>query len=200
MKKRLLKMMVVMVAMLTMIFTSQISALAAAPTIEDIEHKGNGRIDVDFYGDVQYKNVKIIVKDSKGNSYKVKNIYKDDDDIKFTIKNFKRGRTYKITVKGVREMWSSKYGKVSGKIKIPAASKGSKISSSKAISKAKSNAKNKWGAKNFWDVEVESDWYGGEAVWEVSFNGTIKGSPYEFEYKIAKKGGKILRYEKEYDD
>lgn len=193
-KQRIARLTVSLLVAMSLIVTGSITALAAAPSVEDIEYKGNGRVEVDFHGDVRYKRVKITVKDTKGKKYKVKSIRKDDDDIKFTIKNFKKGRTYRITIKGVKRVGTAKYGKVKGKVKIPAAANtGSAISKSKAIEIAKNHASKTWGAKGFWDVEAEKDRYGGQSVWEVDFDGTINGQKYEFEYKIAVNGGKILR-------
>lgn len=119
MKRRVLKVAVTMVTAGVMFITSQISAEAMAPYIEDVEHKGSGRIEVDFHGDVSYRNCKITVKDNKGKKYKVVRVRKDEDDIRFTIKKFKRGRTYKITIKGIRLWGTDGYGKRSCKVRIP---------------------------------------------------------------------------------
>lgn len=201
MKNKFMRLAVSLAMALSMLLTTAFSVSAAAPTIEEIEHKGNGRIKVEFYGDVQYKKSKVTVKDTSGKKYKVKNVVRDDDDIKFTIKNFKRGKTYKITVSGIREFGTTKYGKRTGKIKIPAAKKsGNSITREAAIDIAKKHAGNTWGASNFWDVDFEKDYYSGQSVWEVGFNGTINGTPYEFEYKIAVNGGTILSHYHEYDD
>lgn len=199
-RTKISRLMVSMGMALTMLLTSGVVVMAAAPTVEDIEYKGKGRVEMDFYGDVQYKNAKIVVKDTSGKKYKVSRVYKDDDEIKFTIKNYKKGKTYRVSVKGIKQWGTGGYGTASAKVKIPKAAKGKAISANKAISIAKKNAKNKWGAKGIWDVDVDRDRYSGTPVWEVSFSGTINGVPYEFEYEIARKGGKILRSYKEYDD
>lgn len=198
--KRMIRWTVSLAVMLTMVFTSQITAMAASPTIEEVEHKGKGRVEVEFFGKVKYKKLKIYVKDTSGKKYKVKNIRKDNDDVKFTIKNYKKGKKYRITIKGVKRAGTNTYGKATAKLTIPKSAKGKAISSSKAIAKAKKDAKSKWGATGIWDVDVDRDRYKGQPVWEVSFSGTIKGKPYEFEYEIARKGGKILRRTKELDD
>ncbi len=196
--KKITRVFTVLTVMMTMLFGAQTGAFAAAPTIEDIEHTGKGRIEVDFHQDVQYKNSKVVVKDTKGNKYKVKNIYRDDDDMKFTIKNYKKGRTYKITIKGVRKQGTSKYGKVTGKVKIPKAS--STISRSKAISIAENHAKKTWGATGFYNEDAEKDYYNGKSVWEVDFEGTENGATYEYEYKINRSSGKIMYSNRELDD
>jgi len=200
MKKKLVGLAVTLSMMITMFITSGVSTFAASPVIEEIEHKGKGRVEVDFYGNVSYKKMKITVKDNKGKSYKVSKVRRDSDEVKFTIKKYKTGRTYRVTVKGVKIRGTKSYGKATAKLKIPKSAKGKAISASKAIAKAKKDAKAKYGAAGIWDVDVDKDRYRGTPVWEVSFSGTINGAPYEFEYEIARKGGKILRRYKEYDD
>lgn len=199
-KQRIARLSVSLLVAMSLIVTGSVTVLAAAPSVEDVEYKGKGRVEVDFHGDVSYKRVKITVKDTNGKKYKVKSIRKDDDDIKFTIKNFKKGRTYRITIKAVKSWRTRKYSSVKCKVKIPKAATGKAISKSKAIEKAKNHASKTWGAKGFWDVDAEKDRYSGQSVWEVDFNGSINGKPYEFEYKIAVNGGKILSKHHEYDD
>ena len=199
-RKRIVRWTVSLAVMLTMLLASQIGAMAASPTVEDVEHKGKGRVEVDFYGKVRYKNLKVSVKDTSGRKYRVTRVRRDDDDVKFTIRNYKAGKTYRITVKGVKMAGTNSFGKATAKLKIPKAAKGKAISARKAISKAKKHAKKKWGVTGIWDVDVDRDRYRGQPVWEVSFSGNINGQEYEFEYEIARKGGKILRREKELDD
>ena len=204
-RKRMIRWSISLAVMLTLLLGSQISAMAASPTVEEVEHKGKGRVEVDFYGNVRYKNLKVSVKDTSGRKYKVTRVRRDDDEVKFTIKNYKAGKTYKITIKGVKSAGTQSFGKATAKLKIPKAAKGKAISARTAISKAKKDAKRKWGASGIWDVDVDKDRYRGQPVWEVSFSGTINGQEYEFEYEIARKGGKILRrgigyYWKELDD
>ena len=199
-KNRLVSVSVTLAMMITMLIASQMTALAEAPAIEDIEHKGKGRVEVDFYGDVQYNNVKITVKDTSGKKYGVKNVWKDDDEINFTIKKFKQGKTYKFTIKGIKNWGSVSYGKVSGKIKTPAPSKGTTISADKARSIAKNHAKSTWGTKDIYAVHAERDRYSGVKVWEVDFDGYENGVLYEYSYEINRSSGKILHYEREMDD
>lgn len=95
----------------------------SAPSIEDVEYEGNGRVDVEFWQDVSYRNCKVKVKDTKGNSYKTTILERDDDGITFRIKKYKTGRTYNFTVKGVKVWGTDKYKSVKGKVKIPSAGK-----------------------------------------------------------------------------
>ena len=199
-RKSLLRLVFTTTLTVVMLLAAQLSASAASPAVEEVEHKGKGRVEVEFYGKVQYKNVKVTVKDTSGKKYKVNKIRRDSDDISFNIKNYKKGKTYRIYVKGVKVRGTKKYGIASCRLNIPKAATGKAISASKAISIAKSDAAKKWKAKGIWDVDVEKDRYRGRAVWEVSFSRTIKGQEYEFEYEIARNGGKVLKREKELDD
>lgn len=92
----------------------------AAPKIKKAEYEGKGRVEVDFNSKVRYKNVKVTVKDNKGASYSVKINEKDHNDLTFTIKKFKTGRTYTYTISGIRKSGEKSYGKVTGKVAIPA--------------------------------------------------------------------------------
>lgn len=199
-KNKLTRMAIIFSIALSLLIASGITAMAIAPTVEEVEHKGKGKVEVEFYGNVKYKKLKVSVKDTSGKKYKVTRVRKDSDDVRFTIKNYKRGKTYKITIKGVKLAGTEAYGKTTAKLKIPKAASGKAISASKAVSKAKKDAQSKWGVTGIWDVDVDKDRYKGQSVWEVSFCGTINGVPYEFEYEITRKGGKILRRSKEYDD
>ncbi|MBP3875301.1 MAG: hypothetical protein J6E41_06375 [Lachnospiraceae bacterium] len=90
----------------------------AAPKVKKAEYEGKGRVEVDFNSKVKYKNVKVTVKDNKGATYSTTINEKDDDDLTFTIKNFKTGRTYTYTISGVKKNNESSYGKVTGKVTI----------------------------------------------------------------------------------
>lgn len=91
----------------------------AAPKVKKAEYEGKGRVEVDFKSKVKYKNVKVTVKDNKGATYSTTINEKDNDDLTFTIKNFKTGRTYTYTISGVKKNNESSYGKVTGKVTIP---------------------------------------------------------------------------------
>ena len=92
----------------------------AAPKIRKAEYEGKGRVEVDFNSKVSYKNVKVTVKDNKGAGYSTKINEKDNDDLTFTINNFKTGRTYTYTISGVKKSGEKSYGNVTGKVTIPA--------------------------------------------------------------------------------
>ena len=75
----------------------------AAPKVKKAEYEGKGRVEVDFNSKVKYKNVKVTVKDNKGATYSTTINEKDNDDLTFTIKNFKTGRTYTYTISGIKK-------------------------------------------------------------------------------------------------
>lgn len=178
-----------------------ISVSAATPTIEDVEYSKQGRIELDFRQNVQYRNFKITVRDIAGKVYAVQKIHRDSDEVDFTIKNFAPGKTYRITLQGIRSSRSGTYGKVSQTIKVPAATSNSskQITSKQAIAITQADAQ-KRGASRISDLDVELDRYRGDQVYEISFDAQVKHRSYEFEYLIAKNSGKILDREISYDD
>ena len=93
--------------------------VGAAPDIKKIDYEGKGRIDIDFAQAVQYKNVKVTVKDANGKKYKLKINGRDSDDINFSISGYKAGKKYKFTISGIRVKGETKYGSVKGSFKIP---------------------------------------------------------------------------------
>lgn len=119
MKKRARKLICTLMVMMFVMATA-IPALAS-PKILEAEYEGSGRVDVEFKSDVKYKDVQVNVKDDKGRTYSVKIRNKDEDDLTFEIKNYKKGRTYQYTITGIKQKNEKDYGKVSGKIAIPAA-------------------------------------------------------------------------------
>ena len=64
------KVMVCLMAVVFAIGTAAVPAItkksivnaSSKPVIEEVEYKGNGKVEVDFYGKVQYKNPKVVVK------------------------------------------------------------------------------------------------------------------------------------------
>ena len=73
------KVMVCLMAVVFAIGTAAVPAItkksivnaSSKPVIEEVEYKGNGKVEVDFYGKVQYKNPKVVVK-GNGKSYKAR--------------------------------------------------------------------------------------------------------------------------------
>lgn len=94
----------------------------AAPKVKEAEYEGNGRVEVEFGSKVNYKNVKVTVKDGSGKSYTTKIVEKDSDDLTFVIKNFAKGKTYTYTISGIKKRSEKSYGSLKGTVKIPGAS------------------------------------------------------------------------------
>lgn len=102
---------------------SAIPAFAATPTIKKTEYEGNGVVEIDFKKSVQYKNAKVLVKDSSGKFYTAKITDKDSDDITFKVSSIAAGKTYAYQISGVRSGKSGSYVKITGKFTVPAAKK-----------------------------------------------------------------------------
>ncbi len=72
-------------------------------------------VEIDFSQPVQYKNVKVTVKDAAGKSYTAKITEKSSRELEVYVKGLKAGKTYTVTVSGVRGKGTTdKYGTVSG--------------------------------------------------------------------------------------
>lgn len=183
-------------------------SFAAAPHKEKVKYLGKGKVEVEFDDDVDYRRTKVTVRDTSGKKYKASIYKKDDDEIRFRIKKYKKGKTYKFTIRGVRDEDTRSYGKVTGKVKIKkAVKKTTYISKSKAKSIAYSDAKKRTGVKSFYALDIDRDRDDGVRVWEVQFKGKTGTYEYEYDYEIREKGGKILkrdidrdRIEKDDDD
>jgi uncharacterized protein YdeI (BOF family) len=97
------------------------AASPAKPSIEDIEYKSNGRVEVDFWGKVSYKNAKVTVKDSSGKSYSAKIIDRDNDELDFRVNKIAAGKTYTFKISGIKARGANKYQTITGKFKTPKA-------------------------------------------------------------------------------
>ena len=92
---------------------------SSSPKIEEVDYEGNGRVDVDFYGKVKYKNVK----DTAGKKYTAKVTAKDNDELDFKVSNIKAGKKYKFTISGIKKSSAKKYTSVKGSFKVPGVKK-----------------------------------------------------------------------------
>ena len=119
MKKMIRTLAVVFMLMGVLALTANASA-----SIRKVEYEGNGKVDVDFYASVNYRKVKVTVKDSKGKKIGARIIERDDDDLSFVISGHKPGKKYRFTIKGIKRIGEGVYGSVSGSFRIPS-SKGS---------------------------------------------------------------------------
>lgn len=196
--KRIWKRITVFAAALALVMTMGAvpSQAASAPRIEDVDYEGNGVVEVEFAGDVKYRNVKITVKDSKGKKYKARVVRKDADDIKFKIKKFKKGKKYTFRIKGVKRWNAGAYRTVKGKVKIPgkAKKKSKYIGVAKAKTIALNDAKLKASQVRFTKARFEYD--DGRAVYEIEF----RRDAWEYEYEIKATNGRITDKDVDYDD
>lgn len=190
---KLLRLPVAVVIILAMAL-SMIAApsFAAAPDKERVRYLGNGKVEVEFWDDVRYKRTKVTVKDTSGKKYKARIYYRDDDELRFRIKKFKKGKTYRFTIKGLRAEYTRGYGKVKGKVKIKkAAKKSTYISKSKALSIAKNDAKRR-GFTSFYATYAHRDRDDGIRVWDVTLKAKKGNYRYEFDYEINERTGRIM--------
>lgn len=124
MRKMLKKPVAFMLALMMVLGLSLAPVSAAsAPKIENIDYEGYGKVEVEFYGHVAYKNCYVSVKDTKGNSYSTKILEKDSDDLTFKIKKYKTNRTYNFTIHGIKKRGTTGWKNVSGKVRIPGSNK-----------------------------------------------------------------------------
>ncbi|MCI9596823.1 MAG: hypothetical protein HFE75_05900 [Firmicutes bacterium] len=170
---------------------------ASAPAKERVKYLGSGKVEVDFWNDAEYRNVKVTVKDTSGKKYKASIYDLDDDEIKFKIRKYKSGKTYKFTISGVRAEYTSKFGKVKGTVKIKKASKTKNISASKAKSIALNDAAKRYGVSKsqVYNLYAKKDRDDGVTVYEVEF----RTRTHEYEYEISM-SGRILKRDRDYDD
>lgn len=116
-----------MILIMMWVMATAIPAMAA-PRVKEAHYQGYGKVEVDFSSDVKFKNVKVTLKDNKGAKYSATNIKRiDSDEMVFTIKNYKKGRTYTYTISGVKRSSDKNYGTVKGTIQIPAATQAPKV-------------------------------------------------------------------------
>ena len=116
MKRKVLAM---VLALLCVFGIMQVPVEAATEHIKETSYEGNGKVEVEFYGRVQYQDVKVTVKAPDGTKLKAKITEKDSDDLEFKVTGLKPGTKYTYTISGVRFQKNGAYGKVSGSFKTP---------------------------------------------------------------------------------
>ena len=83
-------------------------------SIKKVEYdRGDKEIEVVFSTKVQYKSLKVTVKDSSGKKVTVKRIEKDDDDLSIKVSGIKSGKKYTIQLSGVSVKGKNSYKTVS---------------------------------------------------------------------------------------
>lgn len=180
--------------MITMIAAITAPVFASAPAKEKTDYEGKGRVEVEFYEDVKYKDPKVTVKDTNGRRYSASIVEKDDDSLTFRIKKYKQGKTYKFTVTGLKKEGTKKYGKVKGTVKIPASKASNNVTAAKANSIAVADAVKVYKIEKSTVSKLMCRKDGRK--YEVEFVAEkADGNLYEFEYEISSKGNVIEREE-----
>ena len=187
-RKRLLASMLALAMMLSTLLVMPVNA--AVPQKKSIKYEGYGKVEMEFRSKVQWKNVKVTVKDNTGKAYSVKILDTDSDEIEFKILQYKQGCKYTCTVSGVRQKGNGSYGKVSGSVTIPT----TKVSERKAVSIALNDAVKKYKIQksDVKGIDLDIDKYKGKKVFEIEFYVKKNGRTREYEYKIDPANGKIL--------
>ncbi|MCI8646112.1 MAG: hypothetical protein HFE76_04745 [Firmicutes bacterium] len=184
---------IAVVIILAMLLSLSVAPVfATAPKTEHVKYLGAGKVEVEFRHDVQYKKPKVTVKDSSGNVYSASIYKKDDDELKFKIKKYKKGKNYTFTISGIRKEHTAKYGSVSGTVKIPKDQE-KNITAKEARNIALKDAG--LTLQDVYDLDVEKDRDDGVVKYEVSF----KTTKWEYDYEISLKGA-ILHKDKEIND
>lgn len=98
-------------------------AALAAPSIESVEVKSNGRIEIEFRSEVCYKSTKVLLKDENGKRVPARITKKDDDELTIKPGALTEGARYTVTISGVRAKGESAYTSVSGSFVAPVVSK-----------------------------------------------------------------------------
>ena len=84
----------------------------AAVRVKNAEWEGNGRVEVHFRSAVEYRNLRVTVRDEAGKKHCTKNIECSKDEIEFRTSGLKAGHRYSCRISGIRRKGTSKYGSV----------------------------------------------------------------------------------------
>lgn len=94
---------------------------------DDFEDGIPSEIEIDFVTRVSWKaGAAVSVKDNKGKKYESYLSDRDSDDCDITILNLNEGRTYTITINGIKKRGTAGYRKLTLKVKIPSQGTSSK--------------------------------------------------------------------------
>ena len=87
---------------------------AAVPEIEGVAYDRYDReLEVEFTTRVQFRKLKVVVKDESGKALKVVRLEKGTDDLEVKVKGMTAGKKYTVTVSGVRVKGKGSYVSVS---------------------------------------------------------------------------------------
>jgi len=95
-------------------------ALAVAPEVFRAEYEGNGQVEIDFRGNVDYRNPELVVTNPLGAVQNATILELDDDELTFVVADILPETVYTYTVNGVREGRSGDYGGIIGEFTTPA--------------------------------------------------------------------------------
>lgn len=86
------------------------------PTIQTVNYDSRDKeLEIEFATVVQFKNVKVTIKDASGKKLKISKLEKGQDDLEMRVAGMVKGETYTVTVSGVRVKGVGSYTKVSKK-------------------------------------------------------------------------------------
>lgn len=95
--------------------------------IEEVEYDLDDKyeaIEIDFLSSVRLKSTATVsVKDSSGNTYKASINEHDSDDLSLDVTGLKAGKSYTVTIKGIKKSSASQYGTLTIQFSIPSSSK-----------------------------------------------------------------------------
>lgn len=87
---------------------------ADAPTVKKVKYdKKDKELEVEFATKVQCKGLKVTVTDESGKALTLKKIEKDSDEVEMKVSGMTKGKTYTVTVSGVRVKGKGSYVSVS---------------------------------------------------------------------------------------
>lgn len=102
----------------TLFLAHPVMAASKAPAVDSVKYESSKKIEVEFKGDVHYKNPSIKVTDSKGKAYTATILEADDDDFTFRIASPKKGMTYTYKISNVAKAGSNNFTTVKGTFRI----------------------------------------------------------------------------------
>ena len=102
----------------TLFLAHPVLAASKAPKVDSVKYKNSKKIEVEFKGDVDYKNPTIKVTDSKGKAYTATIVEADDDDFTFRIAKPKKGMTYTYKIGNVAKAGTNNFTTVKGTFRI----------------------------------------------------------------------------------
>lgn len=83
---------------------------AQTPEIKKVKYdRSDKELEIEFATWVQFKNLKVTVKDASGKALSIKRIEKDSDELELKLSGMKKGKKYTVTISGVRVKGVGKY-------------------------------------------------------------------------------------------